>query len=231
MKRKIVIGSILAAVLIVLASLTTVVGTTAKKSNDEKIGVVSPLFALRARRFTNDADEKKINSNYLGKGKILNLGFPTKTLFNVWINRVFKKIDDNPEILNALLTKLEDSPKVFNLLKLHNIDIKNFKNDIAKIKTNPSVLKEKYEEVEQILGENIEIPLDDPIKPLSLFDQWQPGVLLVALIMLPFLLIITIVIATMLILTCIIPDCFAGMFEAIVEGFLQGLHPPNPLYI
>jgi hypothetical protein len=231
MKRKVVIGSILAAVLIILTSLSSVLGTTTDKSDNEKTGVVSPLFALRTQRFTNNVDEKKINSNYLGKGKILNLGFQTKTMFNVLLNRAFKKIENNPETLNDLLTKLENSPKIFNLLKLHDIDINKFKNDIAMIKSNPALLKEKYEEVEQILGENIEFSLNDPIQPLGLFDQWQPGALLVALIMLPVLLIVTIVIATILILTCIIPNCFAGMFEAIVEGFLQGLHPPKPLYI
>ena len=73
MNKKILIGCILAVVLIVLASLTSAVGNIVVKSDVEKKGVVSPLFAVRSHRFIKSEDMKKICSNYLGKGKSLNV--------------------------------------------------------------------------------------------------------------------------------------------------------------
>jgi len=231
MKRKIVIGSILAAVLIVLASLTSVVGTTSVISNVEKTGVVSPLFALRAQRITNNENENKINFNYIGKGKTLNLGFQTKTTYNILVNKAFKIIENNPKIFNNLLAKLEKNSEILNILNSNNIDLANFKREIAEIKENPFLLKQKYEEAEQVLRENLELPLNAPSEPLGLIDQWQPGVLILALILLPVLIIIGFLVATILIITCIIPQCLVGVIEAVVIGIIQGLRQPNPLCI
>lgn len=234
MKKKILIGGIFVAVLIILASLTSVVGTAVVKSNVDKRSVVSPLFAIRSQRFVKNEDTKKISSNYLGKGKTLNLLFPTKAPLHDWINKALKIIENRPSVLDTILARLEKTPEFINILEAYNLDINDFKNDMTQIKNDPSLLKEMYEEAEQVLGDQLKLPLDDPIEPLGLLEQWQPGLLLVLFLLfvtlLPLLLLVGIVIATMTIITCLnINNCFesvmTGVF-AILAAILQGLKQP-----
>ena len=91
MNKKALVISILAAVLIVSASLSSVVGTIAVKSNDEKISIASPLFTVRTQRSLNKEETKKINSNYLGKGNTLNLLFLRKSSLQSHIDKALKK--------------------------------------------------------------------------------------------------------------------------------------------
>lgn len=65
MKKKIiVIGSLIAVVILVLASMTAVVSSDKAKHNIQS----SPLFAVRIRNAINNSDIR-INSQYIGKGR------------------------------------------------------------------------------------------------------------------------------------------------------------------
>ena len=174
MEKKILVVSILAAILIILASLTPVVGTTIVKSDVEKRSIVSPLFTIRTQRHVRNEGTKRITSDYLGKGKTLNLLFPMKDPVHDWINKALKLMENRPALLDIILARLEKMPEVINILKAYNIDINDFKNDITQIKNDPSLLMEKYEEAEQVFGKQLKIP-DDPMKPLGFIDQWFPG--------------------------------------------------------
>lgn len=223
MNKKILGGSIIVAVSIIIASLAPVIGTAVVKLNDKKNSSVTPLFTIRTQRFVKSKDIKEITTNYLGKEKNFYLLSPIKAPFHGWINNAIELIENKPNILDTILSGLERKPEVINLLKTHNIGISDLKNEIAWIKNNPSLLKNEYEEVEQVLGERLKPQLDDPIGPLGLIDQWQPGLLLIIFLLLPFLIMIGVVVATILIITCLLPKCFEAIFEAVVVGLIQGL--------
>jgi hypothetical protein len=67
MNKKILIGSIIAVVILVLVSFTGVVGYQTTKSNSVK---VSPLFNVRSKRAIGEKS-KDIACEYVGKGNIL----------------------------------------------------------------------------------------------------------------------------------------------------------------
>ena len=94
MDKKPLIGvSICAVVLLILGSLTNVVGFNTLKStslND------SPLFGVRTARATN-TQQDVISSNYLGKGKQNTILFPlrnNRTALFLQFIELIKSIDD-----------------------------------------------------------------------------------------------------------------------------------------
>ena len=226
MKKQMLIV-ILAAILVVLTSITAVVGTTVVRSKSEEKSSVSPLFTVSTQRYIKREDKEEITTNYLGKGRTLNLLFPRKTHQNDWVNKALKLVESRPNILNEILARLQKTPEVINLLEAHNIDINDLKKEITQIKNNPSLLKEKYEDAVQVLGEPLEIPLNYPIESLGFIDEWSPGILLLYIILLPAWFLVGMVIASILIITCVIPQCFIGTIYAVVVGVLQGLRQPD----
>jgi len=73
MKRKILIGSIIAVVILVLVSFTGVVGYQTTKSST--IARASPLFTVRSSRAI-DEESKDIACNYVGKGEVTDIYLP-----------------------------------------------------------------------------------------------------------------------------------------------------------
>ena len=74
MKKKILIGSIIAVVILVLVSFSSVVGFQSVKSDSK---IASPLFGVRTKR-ANNRDENQITNNYIGKGRMINLLLPKR---------------------------------------------------------------------------------------------------------------------------------------------------------
>ena len=101
MNKKALVISISAAVLIVLASLSSVIGTNIVKSDAER-SIASPLFAVRTQRSLDKEEAKKISANYLGKGKQLNILLPKKSMAQVWIDKAIKIFDTNPVLIDKL---------------------------------------------------------------------------------------------------------------------------------
>ena len=64
MNKKILLGSIIAAVILVLVSFTSVVGYSSVKSTS---GKASPLFSIRTSRAI-DEETKDFTCDYVGKG-------------------------------------------------------------------------------------------------------------------------------------------------------------------
>ena len=80
MKKEILLGSIIAVVILTLVSFTSVVGYSSVKSD---LKIASPLFSIR----NNKCD---ISSNYLGKGKAINIPLPKR---NDNVNPMYRMID------------------------------------------------------------------------------------------------------------------------------------------
>lgn len=222
MNKKALIMSSLAVVLIVSASLSSVVGTIAVKSNDEKISIASPLFAVRAQRSLNKEETKKINSNYLGKGNTLNLLFLRKSSLQSYIDKALKIIDARPQILSLVVDRTAKMPEIVTLLKENDLTINEFKSQMHQLMDDPILLKEKVDE--SVLTS----PLGDDPLPLGLSTSSVLGCFIVALIMIPLFVMIGLIIATITIITCLnIGGCFENLVQGILDNFIQGLTPPD----
>jgi len=222
MNKKALVISILAAALIVLASLSSVVGTIAVKSNDEKISIASPLFAVRTQRSLNKEETKKINSNYLGKGNTLNLLFLRKSSLQSYIDKALKIIDARPQILSLVVDRTAKMPEIITLLKENDLTINEFKSQMHQLMDDPILLKEKVDE--SVLTS----PLGDDPLPLGLSTSSVLGCFIVALIMIPLFAMIGLIIATITIITCLnIGGCFENLVQGILDNFIQGLTPPD----
>ena len=222
MNKKALVVSILAAVLIVLASLSSVVGTNAIKSNDEKRSIASPLFAVRTQRSLEKEEEKKISANYLGKGKTLNLLFLRKSSLQSYVDRALKIIDARPQILCSVVNRIAKMPEIVTLLKENGMTINEFKSQMNQAMNDPSLLREKVDEAVllSLFG-------DDPL-PLGLSTSSALGCFIVALILVPIFAVIGLIIATITILTCFnINNCFENLVQQLIDNFIQGLTPPN----
>ncbi len=94
MKKKILIGSIIAVVILVLVSFTGVVGYQTTQSST--IDRASPLFTVRSSRAI-DEDSKDFTCDYVGKGEECNIQFPQRMIESYKIGRALEllsKMDD-----------------------------------------------------------------------------------------------------------------------------------------
>ncbi|MCK4416059.1 MAG: hypothetical protein KAU84_02800 [Thermoplasmatales archaeon] len=93
MNKKILLGSIIAAVILVLVSFTSVVGYSSVKSTP---GEASPLFSIRTTRAI-DEETKDFTCDYVGKGKEIKIHLPKRTykseLVEKFVNSI-KMMDD-----------------------------------------------------------------------------------------------------------------------------------------
>lgn len=131
--------SILSVVLLVLASLSNVVGYQSVKStavND------SPLFSLRTHRATN-RQQNLIMSQYLGKGKENQLEFPPRNnkteifqKFIMFTRNMDKKTFE--QLIELSFNKIRQS----NIIEKTNIDY--IKLILFELKTNPDIIKNYF---------------------------------------------------------------------------------------
>ena len=113
MKRKLLVGGMLISSLIILSSLTSVVGV---QSLQTERNYSSPLFSNRLTKMINK-DNEDINSNYLREGTNENLFSNKKSYARVWIDKAIKIIQTNPAIVDRIFNRIEKMPYVMNLLK------------------------------------------------------------------------------------------------------------------
>ena len=175
----------------------------------------------------------KINTNYIGKGRIFDIFLKQKTSFHSWIDKAVKIIDAEPGILNNLLNKLYEIPEFVNLLKNYDISKQSLEKEIAYVTSDSANMREKTDKILQMYeGHQIEFPEIEPPKPLGF--SGQPGCLLTFfLVVFPLIMFIggfiSAIVALIIPGTFIIPGCLEWVIEkvfaALTEGF-QGLTPP-----
>jgi hypothetical protein len=158
MKRKwLAIGiSIIAVVLLVLGSLSNVVGYQSVKStmND------SPLFKTRAQRATNQ-QQNILTSQYLGKG-VNTIQFPLRDIQTEQIQKIIEiiqKMDDNEfnRLQNLILSRFYE--------KKNNIDI-----DATQLITFLKQIKSSTKSLKIILNNNGNNTHTDPP---TLLTAWE----------------------------------------------------------
>ena len=219
MRKKVLVVSIFAAVLMVLLPISAVVGTNIVKSDVEKISIASPLFAVRTQRSLNKEEIKKINSNYLGKGKQLNILLPEKPMAQIWIDKAIKLFDTNPVLFDKLLERLDKIPNIAKMLEKHDVSEQDIKNYMMIIKNNPSEL------VEEIGDSQITMPFNNIPQPLGL-ETGNLGCIIIPIVLAPIAAVLTLLILffTLRILTCMnVNDCGDEILQGIWEQLLQGL--------
>ena len=214
MNKKILIISILAAVLMVMLPISSVVGTNVVKSDKQNVG--SPLFAIRHR------SKNTIQSEYLGKEKPLNLFLAKRTSLQAYADRALKMIEARPSLLKSILHSIVVMPEIEELMKQHDIKTDDFKDQMNQVINNPELLKEKVDEAVLLS------PFGDDPMPLGLSTSNPLGCFIVALILAPIFALIGAIIATITIITCLnINGCFETIVQNLLDAFIQGLTPPD----
>ena len=216
MKKKLIVASFLVAVIIILTSLTSVIGVQTTKTSFTNI---SPLFSNRLTTMI-DKNNGEINSNYIGKGTSLNLFSNKKSYVRGWMDKAIRIIQSNPEIIDTIFARVEKIPYTMKLLKENGIS----KNDLTKyatqLKNNHSLLKQEFDQLQV----NVDIA-QTPV-PKGLTTSNAIGCLITIIALLPVAIVLAVIIGTITIITCLnIGGCLETLLENILEGILQDLIP------
>ena len=130
MKKILIVGSICAVVLLVLASFGPVVGYQTKKQSSNGS---SPLFCIRTDRAINGDDAEHIECNFFGKNQNNDLVFPERESKNVLINGIIdkiKKMDD--ETFTKLCKMVDEKSNDYMIIEALN----NIRNSNIQIQTD-----------------------------------------------------------------------------------------------
>lgn len=219
MKKNIIIGSSVAAALIILASFASVVGV----SHQEKVKESSsPLFAIRTTQATTKTSINGI-TRFLGKGTSTDL-FPTAAQNQELIQAAIQMFSTNPTLLQRLVDNLDQFPYLSNLLARYDITIPEIQTYLRLAKDNPAILQDS------INGVQIPAAGDDGAEPLGLSTSNPIGCLIVAIAALvPITVVLTLLLLlfTVRILTCMnVNDCANDIAEGIWTQLVQGLTEP-----
>lgn len=219
MEKKILIISISAAVLIVLASLSSVIGTNNDTSTQK---IESPLFSIRTQRSLQRQDHQSIRSDYLGKGLTSNLFVRGKPTLSSAIDKTIKLLYQHPAFFTQFLEKISSNPRVISLLNEQGISITEFKTQLNHMKNDPSAFIAKIRSVESKLDAT---DLDTPL-PLDLNTTNPLGCVITVIALLPVVLVIGLIVVlfTLRILQCLnLEEVMQNIFDQI----LQELFPPG----
>ena len=163
MKKKILIGSIIAVVILTLVSFTSVVGFQSVKSNS---AIASPLFGVRTNRAINK-EQDAVTSDYIGKGKDVGIFLFHRNDNIVLVQKLIKRINEmnDCEITNLLRLIKKQLPNN-NMIK--NLDREKLINALNKIKNKPYKLNELQDNLDDYNNQ------DTPVY-YTIGEPWYPG--------------------------------------------------------
>ena len=122
MNKKILLGSIIAVVILVLVSFTGVVGYQTTKSST--ISKASPLFSVRSKRAI-DEESNVVTSDYVGKGEEIALSIPKRDnkteLVQKFIKSINRMSDETLENFISLFINQAQKDKRIDSENLNNI--------------------------------------------------------------------------------------------------------------
>jgi hypothetical protein len=217
MEKKTLILTISAAVVLVLASFTSVIGSNTMQSTQQ---IKSPLFAVRTQRSTHTDSEQTVHAYYLGKGVNSHLFRPMQPSLNGILDRTIKLLNANPDFFAKFLKTLSSNPRVIALLQQNGMSLSEFKTYLNQLKNDPSFFIDELRSAEPKLStEQLQTPL-----PLSLNTTNPFACVITAIVMIPVVLIIglIVVVFTLRILQCLNLN---EVMNTIMEQVMQGLHP------
>jgi hypothetical protein len=217
MKKKILILSVSAAVLLVIASFSSVIGTYNQPSSQK---IESPLFAVRTQRSIHKESLQALQSNYLGKGSNSHLFITAKPTLATTIDRAIKFLNQNPAFFTKFMQIVTSNLRVIALLQKNGITMNEFKTHLNQIKNDPSLFIEEIQSTEPRLSAT---QLHDPI-PLGLNTTNPFGCVITIIVMLPVVLVIALIVVffTLRILQCMNLD---EIVNNIMDQIMQELFP------
>jgi len=143
--NKLIIGCIGITILIILTSFTTIAG---KQNTNSSNNNHSPLFNIRTLRAINKQNREVVTSEYIGKGKILNLPLPKLNK-----NKNLQKAVDGISLMNDKTFNKFLSTTITQLLnaeKIKNEDISKIKEIFQFFRENPNKAKNALLDAETI---------------------------------------------------------------------------------
>jgi len=142
MNKKILIGSLVAVVILILVSFTGVVGYQTTKSST--IAKASPLFTVRSSRAI-DGESKGLSCDYVGKGKDNFLSIPRRDskqlLLDKLINRI-SKMDDKSfdRFVKIVIANINQNNKI-NDVEVNDEEIAVM---LSQLRDNSEVIKNNF---------------------------------------------------------------------------------------
>jgi len=222
LNKKILIGCVGAAVLLVLVSFNSVVGSNTERLSTENKHI-SPLFTVRTDRKLNRPVIHESNSNYIGKGRWSYLFPSTEKTLKVLIEKAIYLIETNPALIYAIFNKASKVPAVQKALNKNGIEINDLKNQLNQLNKNPEIIKEELSKIAQ----DHDITIPDP-EPQGLSTSSAIGCFIIAVFaLLPLAVILGLIIGTITIVTCFMPGCLEAVLQNIWESMIQGLTQPS----
>lgn len=217
MKKKILIISVSAVVLLVLASYSSVVGTSNMQPSQK---TESPLFAIRTQRSINKESEQAVQSYYLGKGLNSHLFSPVQPSLNSALDRTVKLLHANPDFFAKIIKTLSSNPRMVALLERNGMSVAEFKTYLNRLKNDPSFFIDEIRNAEpKLTGQQLNTPM-----PLNLNTTNPFACVITAIVMIPIVLVIALIVVvfTIRILQCL---NFEEVMKTIMDQVLQGLTP------
>jgi hypothetical protein len=219
MKRKILIGSVGAALLLILTSYTSVIGFQTTTDNNPSLQS-SPLFAVQTLRSTNKKTTV-IHTNYLKKGDYENLFPPAPTLTQDAITTALQLFAAHSQVFIELFTRLQKTPYTNTIIKNLEVKAPNVVPYLRRMQNNPALL------MEQLRNLQPQTPPDDTPHPLGLSTSNPLGCYIVAVFaLLPVTIVVTLLVLlfTIRVFTCMnVNNCANDIAQSIWESLLQGL--------
>ncbi len=164
MNKKILIGSVIAVVILVVVSFTGVVGYQTTKSST--IARASPLFSVRSKRAL-DEESEDLTCDFVGKGEESVLSIPKRedrTALDQKFIDIISKIDD--ETFNRF------TGIVINLIRMYDTTkdeaINKIEYALYQLRKNPDILKNNFIDVESRFNNSLTIYMGCTI-------YWVPG--------------------------------------------------------
>ena len=62
-------------------------------------------------------NEKKINANYLGSGRKINIFLSEKSALKFWVNRAMNIVNKQPKLLDTVLDRIVEFPELVVMLE------------------------------------------------------------------------------------------------------------------
>ncbi|MEM4258671.1 MAG: hypothetical protein QXL17_05910 [Candidatus Thermoplasmatota archaeon] len=217
MNKKIWIGCIGAAFLLLATSFTSAFGSTITKQNMQKD---SPLFAVRTSQSVQQTDQHQFSTTYLGKGQKNLIIY--KQSYQTLIAQLISILDNNPDGLLKILDRAMRMPGFKTFLQKNQIDQNELNNYVNRMRTDPILFKQELlrsiDMIEPSQGTN------NP-RPLALNTTNPFACVITVIALLPVFIILTLIIATVTLVTCLnINNCFENIFYSFIY---QGLLPPQ----
>jgi len=219
MRKSITYTSIGVSVFLLLATLSSVVGYSMSSSQTPQ--VISPLFAVRTARSINDSIPMIIHSEYLGKGKNINIFQEPQIPYECYLDAALKILFTHPSVAKTIIVKISESPQVHRMLSTYGLRLSEVEQYFSQIMDNPQRVHAQLKDVRGSLV------FGDLPQPSDLSTASIIGCFVVLLALLPLAVLVGLLVATITIVTCLnIGGCAEAIIQAILVGISQELIQP-----